>query len=108
MLLPLTKVEVKSELHGATAITNVELTYLNPNEENPLECTYTFPLEKNTLLAEFEATIEDKVIQTRVMEKVKAREKYEDAVASGNAVVMAERTKKKEESMMIKLGNLLP
>ena len=81
---------------------------MNPNEENPLECTYTFPLEKNTLLAEFEATIEDKVIQTRVMEKVKAREKYEDAVASGNAVVMAERTKKKEESMMIKLGNLLP
>ena len=30
VLLPLTKVDVKSELRGSTAITNVELTYINP------------------------------------------------------------------------------
>ena len=106
--MPLSKVDVKSELRAATAITNVELNYINPSEENPLECTFIFPMEKSTLFAKFEAVIQDQVVATKVMEKVKAQEKYEDAMASGNAVVMAERTKKKEESMTIKLGNLLP
>ena len=41
------------------------------------------------------------------MEKEKAQEKFEDAVASGKAAVMAER-KKKDELMTVKLGNLLP
>lgn len=107
-LLPLKKVDVKSELRGSTAVTNVELTYLNPHGESPLECTYVFPLEKTTLLSKFEAVIDDRVIETRVLEKEKAQEKYEDAVASGNAAVLAERSKKKEQTMTIKLGNLLP
>ena len=108
VLLPLKKVDVKSELRGATAITNVELTYQNPNEDSPLECTYVFPLEKTTLLSKFEAIIDDKVVETKVVEKEKAKEKYEDAIASGNAAVMAERSKKKEETLTVKLGNLLP
>ena len=69
VLVPLTKVDVKSELRGSTAITNVELTYQNPLDDNPLECTYVFPLEKTTLLAKFEAIIDDKVVETKVVEK---------------------------------------
>ena len=107
-LLPLRKVDIKSELRGPTAISNIELTYQNTNTESPLECTYVFPLEKTTLLAKFEAVIDDKVIETKIMEKEKAKEKYGDAIASGNAAVMAERTKKKDETMTIRLGNLLP
>ena len=106
--MPLKKVDVKSELRGATAITNVELTYQNPHEDSPLECTYVFPLEKTTLLSKFEAIIDDKVVETKVVEKEKAKEKYEDAIASGNAAVMAERSKQKEETLTVKLGNLLP
>ena len=105
--MPLKKVDIKSELRGATAISTIELTYVNPHKENPLECTYVFPLEKTTLLAKFEAVIDDRVIETKVMKKEKAQERYEDAIASGNAAVLAERTKK-QETMTIKLGNLLP
>ena len=107
MLLPLRSVAVKAELRGATATTDVELTYLNTSDA-PLECTYTFPLEKTTLLAKFEAIIDGKVVFTKVTEKEKAKEQYDDAVASGNTAVLAERPKKKEETMMVKLGNLLP
>ena len=89
VLLPLSKVDIKSELRGATAITNVELTYANPNQESPLECTYVFPLEKTTLLAKFEAVIDDKVVETKVMKKEKAEQNYDDAIASGNAAVLA-------------------
>ena len=59
------------------------------------------------MLAKFEAVIDDRVIETKVMKKEKAQERYEDAIASGNAAVLAERTKK-QETMTIKLGNLLP
>ena len=81
ILLPLTKVSIKSELRGAMATNAVELTYLNPYEDSPLECTYVFPLEKTTLLAKFEAQIDDKVVETKVMEQEKAQEKFDDAIA---------------------------
>jgi len=106
-LLPLNRVDVRSELRGATASTNVELTYTNPNLENTLECTYMLPIEATTLLAKFEAIIDSKTVETKVMKKEKAQERYDDAVAGGNAAVMAER-KKKDETMTIKLGNLQP
>ena len=62
MLMPLTKVSVNCELRGALATTNVELTYVNPSLEYPYECTYTFPLEKTSTLAKFEAKIDDRII----------------------------------------------
>ena len=48
LLVPLTKIEIKSELRCATALTNFELTYRNPSKESALECSYKFPLEINT------------------------------------------------------------
>ena len=53
LLVPLTKVEIRSELRCATAVTNFELTYRNPSKESALECSYKFPLEKNTQLVKF-------------------------------------------------------
>ena len=66
ILLPLTKAEIRSELRGAHATTNVELTYQNPSNVNPFECTYTFPLEKASFLAKFEAKIDDRTIETKI------------------------------------------
>ena len=39
------------------------------------------------------------------MEKEKAKEKYDDAVASGKAAVLL---KEKKESLQINVGNVLP
>ena len=107
VLLPLTKVDVKSEIRGAMVTQNIELTYVNPSSTNPLECTYIFPLDKSSTLASLEVTIDDRVIQTKVQDKQRAQERYEDSVAAGNTAVMAER-KSKDEMMKVKLGNLLP
>ena len=41
------------------------------------------------------------------MKKEKALERYDDAVAGGNAAVFAKKSKK-DDTMTIKLGNLLP
>ena len=77
-------------------MSSIELIYYNPNEDNALECTYLLPLEKTTVLIKFEAQIDNKTIETKVEAKEKAKEKYEDAVASGNAAVLAELSKKQE------------
>lgn len=52
-------------------------------------------------------TIDDSVIVTKVQTKEQAKERYDDAIARGNAAVIAE-SKKKDEVMTVKLGNLQP
>ena len=66
VLLPLTKVDVKGEIRGATVTQNIELTYINPSADRPMECSYTFPIEKTSVLTNLEVAIDDRVIQTKV------------------------------------------
>ena len=76
VLVPLTKVSVKSVLQGPMATVEVELSYVNPTQNTPLECTYMFPLEKTSFLAKLEACIDDRTIETKIKEKEKAQEQY--------------------------------
>ena len=109
LLLPLKKVSVSSVLRGCFSTTSVELTYVNPSEQHPLECNFNVPIEETQTMTEFEAEIDEKIIKTRVIDKETAKEKYDDAVAGGKAAVMAQRkTHKTEEDIIVKLGNLLP
>ena len=105
-LLPLQKVAIDVKVAGPFATVDLDLTYLNPSTDCALEATYEFPLEKSTLLAKLVAELDGKTIEAQVREKQEAREKYDDAVARGNAAVLAERSNK--DILMIKLGNLLP
>lgn len=105
-LVPLKKVDIKCMLSNGLALLNLDLTYVNPAEDIALEATYEFPLEKTTVLAKLVASIDGKTIVAQVKSKEEAKERYDDAVAAGNAAVMAERESDKTESMTIKLGNL--
>ena len=107
VLMPLTNINVKTEIRGIYASIKVEMTYKNPTPDRPYECSYTFPLEKTSFLANLEAFIGDKQIKTQVVEKEEAKERYEDAMAAGNAAVLAER-ESADKTLSIKLGNLLP
>ena len=84
------------------------MVYINPSTDCALEVTYEFPLEKTTLLSKLFAELNGQTIEAQVRSKKSAKEKYEDALASGNAAVLAERSSEKKEVMSIKLGNLLP
>lgn len=67
--MPLKKIAVDCNIVGSTAKVDLELTYINSNQEDPIECTYVFPLDANTLLQKFVARIDDRVIETRVKDK---------------------------------------
>ena len=90
------------------SITSIALvqTYQN-STYNPIEAVYNLPQDEDSglFVAGLKVTLEDKTIEGRVMEKEKAKEKYDDAVASGKAAVLL---KEKKESLQINVGNVLP
>ena len=52
---------------------------------------YEYPLDAETIFSKLVVTIDDKVIEAKVQEKEKAKEKYDDVIAGGNLGVLAER-----------------
>ena len=47
--------EIKGKLEGGLAILDIDLVYLNEDETPPLECTYEFPIEEDTVLGKLVA-----------------------------------------------------
>ena len=82
---------------------------MNTLPDVTLETSYEFPLDQKTLLSELTAELNGKTIEAQVRDKEKASEKYEDAIAAGNAALLAERdTDEKRPTMKIRFGNLQP
>ena len=109
LLVPLQDVTIKGILEAGHATLDVQLSYSNIGDDNPIECTFEFPIEKNTVVSKLIAQIDDKVIEAKIKAKEEAKQQYDDALASGNTAVYAERDQnKKEESITLLLGNLLP
>ena len=60
MLLPFKSVKIMGVLEGPIATLDIELTYVNPETNSPIECSYEFPLDKNAIFAKLVCKIEDK------------------------------------------------
>ena len=61
--VPLRAVSIEATLEGAFATVNFDTTYINPGED-PIETTYEFPLNDETILSSLTVSIDDKVIET--------------------------------------------
>ena len=70
-MVPLKDVQILATLEGSLAKVDFNMTYLNPSE-NPIECTYEFPLEAETLVTSLRVYLDDKVIEAIVLEKEEA------------------------------------
>ena len=90
-MLPLKSVGVTGCLEGQLAIVEIELIYINEDPENPIECTYEFPIDTNIVLSKLIAKIGDKEVKAKIKEKEKAKELYDDALAGGNTAVYVEK-----------------
>jgi Ca-activated chloride channel family protein len=88
---------------------DTEFTYVNSGSEKPIECTFEFPIEPHVVVSRLVVRIGDKTVEAQVKELEEAKEKYDDAIAGGNAAVFAKKEKKnEEEAITLMLGNLLP
>ena len=90
-MVPLKDVQIFATLEGSIAKVDYNMTYLNPSE-NPIECTYEFPLEPETLFSSLKVYLDGKVIEALVLEKEEAKQVYEEVVADGDLGVYVERS----------------
>lgn len=96
----MTEINILSTIIDSIAITKITQVYLNPSqidpqkeskdkeEESSIEISYQFPKVKDQVIAAMKVTVGDKTIEAKIMEKEKAQEKYDNAIASGNAAAM--------------------
>ena len=63
--------------------------YFNPSSE-PVEAMYLFPVHSECTFTDFEARFGTEIIKATVEERNKAKVKYDDAVAQGKTVFMAQ------------------
>ena len=95
--LPMKHQEVRVQVTNVIAVIDVVQTYFN-DSESPLEVTLMFPIEKDHALGKLTIQIGDTIIEGKIMNKVKAKEKYEDAMSGGHTAVMAQESKEQPES----------
>ena len=73
LLVPLTDVHIQGILEAGHATIDVQLTYKNMGEEDPIECTFEFPVDEKTLVSKIIAQIDDRVIETVIQKKDSAK-----------------------------------
>jgi len=108
VLVPLQEVAVNARIETGLVKMDLMLVYANTDTEGPIEVQFEYPLLKRQVVSKLVATIDDRHVSAKIKDKEEAKEKYDEAIASGKAAVYAERDTKKTESLTLNLGNLLP
>lgn len=92
---------------GSLALLEIEELYHNSDDKAPIECEFSLPLLDQITFDSLSLEFNGQKIDTKIMEKSKARENYEDQVSRGNGAMLLEE-KEESNSICLKLGNLLP
>ncbi|KAM4565822.1 von Willebrand factor A domain-containing protein 5A-like isoform 2-T3 [Odontesthes bonariensis] len=105
--VPLTSIEVELQVkdHVATVIST--LKYKN-KEDKPLEAVFVFPLPGDAAVCHFSAQVRHKHIVAEVKEKQKAREKYDNALSSGQQAFLLEESEQSPDIFSMSVGSLPP
>ena len=67
-LLPLKSIQISGKLEGGLTILDVDLIYLNQDYKYPLDCSYEFPVDENTVIGNLVAKLDDKEVVTQIKE----------------------------------------
>ncbi|KAL6479335.1 hypothetical protein MHYP_G00127680 [Metynnis hypsauchen] len=105
--VPLKSVEVEVQVKGHVATVTSTLQYVN-EEELPVEALFVFPLPAEAALCHFSAKIADQEVVAEVQEKQKARDKYDDAISSGQQAFLLEESDVSPDVFWLAVGNLPP
>ena len=81
--------------------------FINDSEE-PVEATYQFPTDSQTVVSRLHFQLGDRSVEGRVQSKEKAQERYDDALAGGNAAVLVKENEKDKDLLEMKVGGIQP
>ena len=93
---------INSELNEFYAKTNITQYYKNYSE-NPIELILKFPYNSSVQFSKFTLEMNNKKVVSKVLDKEKAEEKYNDAIASGNVGVISSI---KDKFIKVNIGNI--
>ena len=83
--------------------------FINELEE-PVEATYQFPTDpdQHTVVSKVLFQLGDKEVEGKVIGKEKAQERYDDAIAGGNAALMVQESAKDKDLLEMQIGGIQP
>ena len=90
---------------NSSAMINYLQVFQN-DSRHPIECVYKFPSDYYFAVVGVSVKIGDKLIETEIMEKKKAEEKYEDAVTAGHTAVKLNLDEKLPDIIELNIGQL--
>lgn len=105
--VPLESINLQVDVQGFTAHVLATMKYTN-KDENPIEAIYIFPLDEQSAVCGFQATIDGRTIVAEIQEKQEARDTYDDAISSGQSAFLLEESDESSDIFQISVGNLLP
>lgn len=103
--VPLKSVSIQARVDGFLSYTHIYQEYWN-NETSPIEVEYTFPLLEGQVVRSLEIELTSgHVVKAKVEEIEKAREKYDDTIASGNTALMMQNSGSNTQ-YVLSIGNI--
>ncbi|XP_053556970.1 von Willebrand factor A domain-containing protein 5A isoform X2 [Bombina bombina] len=105
--VPLRGISVDVQVKGFVADVTATLKYKNV-EEKAVEAVFVFPMDEDSAVYRFEATIEGKTIVAELQEKEKAHKTYDEAIKQGQQAFLLEEDQSSADIFTCTVGNLPP
>lgn len=103
--VPLAGVSIDAELRRFYAKVIVSQRYVN-REATPIEAVYVFPLDEGAAVTAFEAVVGDTLVVGEVLERDKAFDIYDEAMAAGHGAFLLDE--ERPDVFQASIGNLPP
>ncbi|KAM4708220.1 von Willebrand factor A domain-containing protein 5A-like [Discoglossus pictus] len=105
--VPLQAISVDVQVRGFVADVSATLRYKNV-EENAVEAIFVFPMDEDSAVYSFEATVEGKTIVAELQEKEQAHKTYDEAIIQGQEAFLLEKADSSGDIFSCLVGNLPP
>ncbi|XP_073536453.1 von Willebrand factor A domain-containing protein 5A-like isoform X2 [Phyllobates terribilis] len=104
--IPLQGISVDVQVKGFVADVSATLKYKN-EEEKAVEAVFVFPMDEDSAVYSFEATVEGKTIVADLQEKEQAHKTYDEAISQGLQAFLLEEDESSGDIFSCNVGNLL-
>ncbi|XP_056403254.1 von Willebrand factor A domain-containing protein 5A-like isoform X2 [Hyla sarda] len=105
--VPLKGISVDIQVKGFVADVSATLKYKN-EEEKAVEAIFVFPMDQDSAVYTFEATLEGKTIVADLQEKKQAHKTYDEAIKQGQQAFLLEEDESSADVFSCNVGNLAP
>ena len=99
---------IYSKVNELYAKIKINQKFLNLSK-NPLELKIYINKRRDVIFSSFTAAIGDSIkVKSKVIKKEKGKEKYSDAISSGNAAIFVSEDPDNENRIIVNMGNIPP